>query len=110
LRSEKRNEEEQTMIESVRQSIEAIAVHVKANSNVFVRSGQKMLSAEEESSRRSHIEHLADDLDCLAAKSTGESVTYREFESILAALHQAGFFPPGDLVSRVAQAFRSQAG
>jgi hypothetical protein len=97
------------MIESVKESIEAVSGNVRANSNVFVRSGSKMLSTEEESAQRSYIEHLADDLDGLAAKSMVESVTYRDFESILAALRQAGFFPAHDLISGVAQAFHLQA-
>jgi hypothetical protein len=98
------------MIESVKQSIEAVAGYVRTHSNVFVRSGSKMLSTEEESARRSHIEHLADRLDGLAAKSIVESVTYRDFESILAALRQAGFFAPSYLISSVAHAFHSGAG
>lgn len=97
------------MIGTLRHAIEAVARHARENSNVFVRDGQKMLSTEEESLRQSYIECLADDLDRVGAKATVESVTYREFESILTALHHAGFFPPSSFISNVAQAFHSRA-
>jgi hypothetical protein len=85
-------------------ALAALADYVRTNSALFVRSGAQMLAPVETTQRRRRIEALADKLDELAATAREGLIKYPEFEVVLGALHAAGFFPDGGLVSAVAQA------
>lgn len=61
----------------------------------------------ERTRRENHIKALVDEIDKLAKKAKDGSVQYLEFEELLGALHAAGFFPQGQLVSDVAHALEA---
>jgi len=63
-----------------------------------------MLSPADTTKRQQQIETLADKLLELAANARDGVVEYGQFDAILSALHNAGFFPDGELVSAVARA------
>lgn len=85
-------------------ALAALAGYVRTNAAMFVRTGSHMPTPAEAAQRRQRIEALADDLADLAEKAHDGLVQYPEFESVLGALHTAGFFPAGELVSDVARA------
>ena len=89
-------------------ALAALANYVRTNSAVFVRNGPQLLGPAETTQRRQRIEALADKLDELAAKARDGLIKYPDFEAVLGALHVAGFFPSGELVSEVAHAFVSE--
>jgi hypothetical protein len=69
---------------------------------LFVQDGPRSLGAAERAQREAYIRALADEAEGLAAQPVEVTVQYQEFEEILGALHAAGFFPAGELVSNVA--------
>ena len=79
------------------------ASYTRRNSEFFVRNGLRLLTPVEAAKRRQRIEALADQIDALAEGARDGLVEYRQFETILGRLHAEGFFPDGDLVSRVAK-------
>lgn len=85
-------------------ALAALAEYVRTNSALFVRISAQMLAPTEATQRRQRIKALADELDGLADQARDGLIQYPEFESVLAALHAAGFFPDGELVSGVARA------
>jgi hypothetical protein len=85
-------------------ALTALAAYVQTNSAMFVRHGPRMLTPTETAQRQQRIEALAGQLKKLAAKARDGLVEYPEFETVLGALHAAGFFPEGNLVSAVAHA------
>lgn len=85
-------------------ALRAVATYTRTNSSFFVRNGPALLGPSETAQRRQQIESIADKIDQLARKAMGGLVSYREFDILLGALHAAGFFPQGELVSNVARA------
>lgn len=88
-------------------ALEAVAAYVRQHSNLFVRNGPAMLGQAETTRRQQYIENLADKISGLAEKARDGLVSYPEFDTLLGALHAAGFYPEGDLVSAVARALAS---
>lgn len=88
-------------------ALEAVAAYARQNSNVFVRTGPAMLGRAETMRRQQHIEELAQKISNLADKARHGLVSYLEFDTLLGALHAAGFYPEGELVSAVARALVS---
>jgi hypothetical protein len=82
----------------------ALAGYVRTNSGFFVRTGPHMLSPAETAKRKQQIEALSDKLAELAVEARDGLVEYAQFDAILGALHSAGFFPEGELVSAAARA------
>jgi hypothetical protein len=85
-------------------ALEAMAKYVRDHSNIFAQDGPNRLAPAERSRREKHIEALADEIERLAKRAGDGSVQYQQFEETLGALHAAGFFPLGGLVSNVARA------
>jgi|GEM_PF-920976 len=96
----------QRRIEAPR-ALEAVAAYTRQHSLMFVRSGPAMLGQAETIRRQQHIEELAQKISDLADKARSGLVSHLEFDTLLGALHAAGFYPEGDLVSAVAQALVS---
>lgn len=87
-------------------ALEALAEYVRKHSNIFVQDGPGSLGPAERTRREKHIQAIADEVDRLAKKAGNGSVQYQQFEEALGALHAAGFFPLGGLVSDVARALQ----
>lgn len=85
-------------------ALEAVAAYVKQHSGMFVRTGPAMLGPAESEQRRRHIGNIGEKISDLAKAGRDGLVSYQEFDTLLGALHAAGFFPDGKLVSGVAQA------
>ena len=85
-------------------ALEAVSAYARKHSNLFVRSGPKMLGPEDTRQRRRHIEELAGKISELAKVARDGFVSYQEFDALLGALHAVGFYPDGELVSSVARA------
>lgn len=81
-----------------------LAEYVRTHSALFVQDGPRSFGLAERADREKHIKALADEVDKLASRATDGSVQYQQFEEVLGALHAAGFFPAGGLVSNVAKA------
>lgn len=92
-------------------ALRALVAYTRAHSAISVWNGARMPSPDEAATRQRAIEGLAAQIEGLAQLSETAAVTYRDFEAILAALHAAGFYPEGELVSAVAFALhRSEGG
>ena len=63
-----------------------------------------MLGSEAAKQRQQHIEGLAGKISELANEARDGLISYQEFDTLLGALHAAGFYPDGGLVSAVAHA------
>lgn len=85
-------------------ALEAVAAYARQHSNLFVRNGPAMLGQAETTRRQKDIEKLAEKISSLAEKARDGLVSYLEFDTLLGALHAAGFYPEGKLVSAVARA------
>jgi hypothetical protein len=85
-------------------ALKAVAAYTRQHSAFFARTGPAMLSPTETAQHQQYIEGIADEIDQLAEKARQGLVSYREFDIFLGALHAAGFFPQGELVSNVARA------
>jgi hypothetical protein len=88
-------------------ALEAVAAYARQHSNMFVRTGPAMLGQAETMRRQRYIEELAQKISDLADKARDGLVSYREFDTLLGALHAVGFYPKGELVSAVARALAS---
>ena len=77
---------------------------VRTNSWAFVQDGPDSFGPPERTRRENHIKGLADAIDKLAKRAADGSVQYQQFEEVFGALHAAGFFPAGGLVSDVVKA------
>lgn len=84
------------------QSLAALAKYVRTHAHLFVQDGPRSFGAAERKRREDHIRAIADEIDELAKRAGDGSVQYQQFEEALGALHAAGFFPQGQLVSDVA--------
>jgi len=84
-------------------ALEAVAAYARQHSDMFVRTGPAMLGQAETMRRQQHIEELAQKISDLADKARDGLVSYLEFDTLLGALHAAGFYPEGELVSAVAR-------
>jgi hypothetical protein len=84
-------------------ALTALADYTRTHSALFVRNGPQMMGPAETAQREQRIKALADKVDELATQAANGSVRYQDFEEVLGALHAAGFFPRGDLVSAVAK-------
>jgi Fic family protein len=91
-----------SLIVTTADALRAAARHTRAHADNAVWDGARMPSAEEVADRRQKIGLLADRIDALSEDSRMREVAYAEFEVMLAALQQQGFFPEGQLVSAVA--------
>ena len=85
-------------------ALAALADYVRTNSWAFVQDGPGSFGPAERTRRENHIKGLADTIDKLAKRAAEGSVQYQQFEEVLGALHAAGFFPAGGVVSDVAKA------
>ena len=85
-------------------ALAALADYVRINCGTFVTDGAHMLAPADTARRRQRIEALAEELKALADKARDGMADFSEFEAVLSALHAAGFFPEGELVSAVARA------
>jgi hypothetical protein len=85
-------------------ALAALAEYVRTHSALFVQDGPRSMGPTERAGREKHIKALADEVDKLATRAADGSVQYQQFEEVLGALHAAGFFPAGGLVSNVAEA------
>jgi hypothetical protein len=85
-------------------ALAALADYVHTHSALFVQDGPRSFGPAERADREEHIKALADEVDKLATRAADGSVQYQQFEEVLGALHAAGFFPAGGLVSNVAKA------
>jgi hypothetical protein len=85
-------------------ALAALAEYVRAHSALFVQDGPRSFGRAERAEREKHIKALADEVDKLAKRSGDGLVQYQDFEEVLGALHAAGFFPAGGLVSNIAKA------
>jgi hypothetical protein len=85
-------------------ALTALAEYVRAHAHLFVQDGARSFGPAERTRREGHIKAIADEIDALAARAGNGSVQYQQFEEALGALHAAGFFPMGNLVSDVAYA------
>lgn len=83
-------------------ALSELAAYVRQHSSLFVQDGPGSLGPSERASRVEHIEALAHETEKLAERAKDGSVQYQQFEEVLGALHAAGFFPTGQLVSTVA--------
>ena len=88
-------------------ALEAVAAHTKKHAHLFVRSGPKLLGPDQTRQRQRYIEGLADKIRSLANDARDGLVSYQEFDTLLGALHEAGFYPEGELVSAVTRALVS---
>lgn len=85
------------------QVLRQAAEYTREYSHLIVIDGPGVLPPEESTKRRRRVRELADELEALGGRKT--PILYQEFEAICAALHQAGFSLPGELVSQVAETF-----
>ena len=85
-------------------ALAVLARYVRANPTSFVQDGPRSFGPAERLRRENYIKALADEIDKLAIRAGDGSVQYQQFEEVLGALHAAGFFPLGNLVSDVAKA------
>ena len=83
-------------------ALAALADYVQTNSGTFAISGAQMLEPAEAARRRQRIEMLGAELRALANRAHDGMADYPTFEAVLSALHAAGFFPKGELVSAAA--------
>lgn len=79
-----------------------VAQYVANHADIFVQDGPGLMSGKEKAERIVSIAQVADDLLTLAVTAGGQKVTYQDFEVHLRRLHSLGFFPPGHMVSAVA--------
>jgi transcriptional regulator with XRE-family HTH domain len=92
-------------------AIEAVADYMMEHSHLSVRNGPRSLTQAEAKEHKNKVEYVAKKLKKLAAEVLTESaVTYRNFEKLLAELHDLSTYPPNSLVSNVAQAFVTTGG
>jgi len=85
-------------------ALEEVAAYTRKHSSRFARLEPKMLGPEETRQRERYIETLAEKISELANEARDGLVSYQEFDTLLGALHAAGFYPDGELVSAVARA------
>jgi hypothetical protein len=92
--------------ERIPASLRSVADDVRLNGACFARSGPRMLTPSELDQRQQQILAQADKIASLAsaAEDDRNAVSYEDFEPILQALHQLGFFPNSSFVSAVAEA------
>jgi hypothetical protein len=83
-------------------ALTALAEYVRSHAHLFVQDGARSFGPAERTRREGHIKAIADEIDELAKRAGAGSVQYQQFEESLGALHAAGFFPLGSLVSDVA--------
>ena len=83
-------------------ALTALAEYVRSHAHLFVQDGARSFGPAERTRREGHIKAIADKIDELAKRTGSGSVQYQQFEEALGALHAAGFFPMGNLVSDVA--------
>jgi hypothetical protein len=83
-------------------TLAGLAAYVRTNAHLFVQDGPRSFGPGERKRREDHIRAIADEIDELAKRAGNGSVQYQQFEEALGALHAAGFFPKGKLVSDVA--------
>jgi hypothetical protein len=89
---------------SAPQALAILAKYVRTHSALFVQDGPGSFGPAERADREEHIKALANEVDQLAKRATDGSVQYQQFEEVLGALHAAGFFPAGGLLSDVVKA------
>jgi hypothetical protein len=87
-------------------ALEAVATFARKHSNLFVRSSPVPIGPEETKQRQLYIEGLAEKISELANDARDGLVSYQEFDALLGAMHTAGFYPDGELVSAVVRALR----
>lgn len=85
-------------------ALRAVAAYIRAHKSRTAWSGARYPSEDEKAERVGRIEKAAEELDALAERA--EDVDYRDFEAVLAKLHDDGMHPEPQLVSAVAFALR----
>lgn len=82
--------------------LHAIACYARTFADMSVMKGPALPGAAERAERRQKIGQLADRIDGLASSEMDAERRYREFESLLSVLHDAGFFPENQLIQTLA--------